>query len=89
MKEKTKENLSNLVLVLSCSLVITSFLNGKVYNDFQNRIEKNNKIIEEDNDYNNYCKRENEKLIPTRDFTKNNPFYFPFGLLYDVANKRI
>jgi len=68
---------------------IASFLNGKVYNDFQKHIEKHNQIIKDYPTLNTTrLTLENKTFQKTVDATKHNPVSFPFVRMYDLAEKR-
>ncbi|MEK6827165.1 MAG: hypothetical protein AABX99_01625 [Nanoarchaeota archaeon] len=84
-----ENKLAKILGLLVSSWIFLSFGNGKIYNDFQERIERNNKISEEYNVADQYLLSQNEKLQKTVDATKNNPLYYPFGLMYDLAKGRI
>jgi CRISPR/Cas system CMR subunit Cmr6 (Cas7 group RAMP superfamily) len=89
MKEKTKNKVLEKILILGLPYLFISALDGAVYNYCQSRIEENNFFLNKYGDYTATLRQQNEELTKTRDMTRNNPFYFPFGLFYDLANKRI
>lgn len=86
----TKKKVLERILIFGLPVYFfVSAINGTIYNDCQNRIEENNELLEKYGDYNATLKFQNENLTKRRDATKDNIFYFPFGLIYDLAKKRI
>ena len=90
MKDETKKKILEKILIIGLpTYLFVSALNGAMYNDCQSRIEENNELLEKYGDYNAVLRYQNENLSKITKITKNNIFYFPFGLLYDLAKKRI
>jgi hypothetical protein len=89
MKKEIKNKLIDLTAILTVSYALLSFVNGKVYNDYQEHIERNQATLQAQNYSNEELINENERLKKVANITRNNPLYFPFGLLYDLAEKRL
>ncbi len=97
MKLGSKITLAGAVLFVAYTFAST--INGKLYNDCQRAIERNEIIAgvtsaefpesPKKSSFIDSLKEWNAELTKTRDKTKKSILYYPMGLMYDVLEGRL